>query len=130
VDSRCLLARATGRIDSATTLCSASCVFECSWYPARLRDFVAYADQGLLHWAIARHEMNSVVLESKRWNHPCDPSGDWVRKGLTCNDSLLKSITTGHPNASIVHFYGVYKLPSLLMAELCNSLIAKKNCQP
>jgi hypothetical protein len=96
----------------------------------RLRDFVAYADQGLLHWAIARHELNSVVLESKRWNHPCDPSGDWVRKGLTCNDSLLKSITTGHPNASIVHFYGVYKLPSLLMAELCNSLIAKKNCQP
>ncbi len=84
----------------------------------KLRNLVAYADQGILHWAIARTDAATSIQGNTRWACPCRPGTDWISQSLNGMQSLLSAIRNAHPGASIVHWYGVHKLTTILLEEL------------
>ncbi len=83
-----------------------------------LRNLVAYADQGILHWAIARTDTAEAIQGNTRWACPCRPGTEWISQSRTGSQGLLSAICDGHPEASIVHWYGVNKLTAILLEEL------------
>ena len=83
-----------------------------------LRHLVAYADQGLLQWALANTNRAHLVRADPQWNFPCRHETSWSASSKKEGVSLLEAIRRGHPGASIVHWYGQYKLSMLLLNEL------------
>lgn len=84
----------------------------------KLRELVTFADQGILNWAIVRNSLAGVVQTDTRWNSPCKHEGILLLDGHRDSESLLSTIRRLHTGATIVHWYGIYKLPSILVSEL------------
>jgi len=87
----------------------------------------AWADQGMLLWALHRTGQTQVVREDLAWNWPVHrsrpgaasgPSPSLLATAAASGHSVLEEIRRRYPEAKIVHWLGVYKLGRQLDEEL------------
>ena len=78
----------------------------------------AWADQGILLWALHRTGRTDCIQSDLTWNCPAGDSCNLIATALRDGQSILKEIERRYPHARIVHWLGVYKLARQLDAEL------------
>ncbi len=88
-----------------------------------LRHLIRWYDQGALLWAILRTENESHIRTCRNWNYPANPNGQLLARAVENKISLLDAIRAAHPDARIVHWFGLIKL-SVALNEEINQLFA------
>ena len=78
----------------------------------------AWADQGLLLWALHRTSQTRFIRQDLAWNWPAHAFSDLLASTLRGGHSMLEEIRRRCPDAKIVHWLGVYKLARQLDAEM------------
>jgi hypothetical protein len=78
----------------------------------------AWADQGLLLWALLRTGQSRIVRQDLTWNCPVRGFSDLLASAWRSGHSILEEIRQRYADAKIVHWLGVYKLAGQLDKEL------------
>jgi hypothetical protein len=82
------------------------------------RHLMRWYDQGAFLWAILKTHAETHISSEQKWNFPAKPVSIIIRHAIENRLSLLDAIRYFHPEASIVHWYGLYKLSIALNNEL------------
>ncbi len=78
----------------------------------------AWADQGMLLWALHRTKSTAAIQKDVTWNCPSKPVQNLIADAVENRCSVLDEIRNKHPGASIVHFLGEGKLSQQMADEL------------
>jgi hypothetical protein len=84
------------------------------------RHLMRWYDQGALLWAIAKTGLEAHVKSDQTWNYPAKPVPGFLRDAVRDRQSLLESIRDAHPEARVVHWFGLNKLSVALDQEVRN----------
>lgn len=91
-----------------------------------LRHLFRWYDQGALLWAILRTHNEHFIRGSKKWNYPANPNGTLLQHAIGNSVSVIDTIRTMHPNAGIVHWFGLLKL-SISLDDEVNALFTNRS---
>jgi len=78
----------------------------------------AWADQGMLLWAVHHTKSTDVIRQDMAWNFPSQGTSDAIRRAVQNERSILDEIRSDYPEANIVHWLGPNKLSKQLVDEL------------
>jgi hypothetical protein len=84
------------------------------------RHLMRWYDQGALLWAISKTRAEAHVRSEQTWNYPAKPVPGFLRHAVRDRRSLLESIRDAHPEARVVHWFGLNKLSVALDQEVRN----------
>jgi hypothetical protein len=73
---------------------------------AKVREAIAWHDQGALIWAIQKTGMEHRVLKTTRWNL-CAIHTKLVQQPVAWNDDFLANVRAQVPDADLIHWNGV-----------------------
>lgn len=82
------------------------------------RQFVDWADQGLLLWSILRNNAVKYIQQSLHLNQPVFSKPTLLGDSIAAGRTLLEQISFEFPQASVAHFLGPNKLSRQLDDEL------------
>lgn len=85
---------------------------------AEKRQFVDWADQGLLLWSLLRNNATQFIQQSLNWNQPVFAQDSLLGDSIAARHTLLTQISTQFPDCTIAHFLGPNKLSRQLDDEL------------
>ncbi len=78
----------------------------------------AWADQGLLLWAVHRHAATRFIRDSLTANRPVFNEPDLLAATVNKQETLLSLLSERFPDDTIIHFLGPHKLSRQLDAQL------------
>ena len=93
------------------------------------RHLLRWYDQGALVWAISKTGLHAHVATDQAWNYPAKPAADVLRHAVGGRRSVLASIRDLHPEARIVHWFGLNKLSVALDREI-RELFVCRDAEP
>jgi hypothetical protein len=79
-----------------------------------LQSFSAWADQGLLLWAVHRMGMKRHIHQDLAFNQPIFQEPELLYGAVRHGHNLLTEFRQRFPDASILHFLGPHKLSKQL----------------
>jgi hypothetical protein len=83
-----------------------------------LRHLIRWYDQGALLWSILRTENEQSIQKCRKWNYPANAANPLISIAAHHEMSLLEAIRATHPDAGIVHWFGLIKLSVALNDEI------------
>ena len=89
-----------------------------------LRHLIRWYDQGALLWAILRTENDSNIRDCHNWNYPANADGHLIASASENGASIVAAIRAKHPDARIVHWFGLIKLSVALNDEITRMFAA------
>jgi hypothetical protein len=89
------------------------------------RHLLRWYDQGALVWAICKTGLTDSVTTDQTWNYPAKPVSDVLRHAVGNHRSVLASIRDLHPDARIVHWFGLNKLSVALDREIRELFVSR-----
>ena len=84
------------------------------------RHLMRWYDQGALLWAISKTQSESHIVSEQTWNYPAKPVSGFLLQAVRDRQNLLEAIKGAHPDARIVHWFGLNKLSVALDQEVRN----------
>ncbi len=82
------------------------------------QSLVAWADQGILLWAIRRFGLSRCIRRTTEWNQPSGEQDDLIAGCLRGSHDLTTELRNRFPDALIVHWLGVHKLSKQLRDQI------------
>jgi hypothetical protein len=79
---------------------------------------IAWADQGLLVWALLRTGGADDIRQDLCWNYPSFEAGGLIASAAANRRTLLEEIQHRYPAAKIVHWFGIHKLSRQIQEEI------------
>jgi hypothetical protein len=89
----------------------------------------AWADQGMLLWALQYTGRTNCIDSHLGWNYPSGPVSRLLATSMTNGRSVLQEIGSRFPAARIVHWFGVHKLSQQLTSELEELFVNGARCE-
>ncbi len=84
------------------------------------RHLMRWYDQGAMLWAILKTGREGNIVSDQTWNYPAKPLTHMVRQATRNGQGILAAIREAHPEASLVHWFGMNKLSVALDNEIRN----------
>ena len=75
-----------------------------------LQSLSAWADQGLLLWALHATGNTHLIQQTLEWNQPVFSQPDLLASAVRSGRNLVRELKLRFPDASVVHFLGPHKL--------------------
>ena len=82
------------------------------------QSLVAWADQGILLWAIRRLGLSDRIRRTTEWNHPSGEQDDLIAGCLGASHDLSAELQQRFPGTLILHWLGVHKLSKQLRDQI------------
>lgn len=77
----------------------------------------AWADQGLLLWALHRNGATKLIDSNLQCNRPAFEQDGLLRSAFLSGETVLSELKRRFPDDTIVHFLGLHKLSKLLDSQ-------------
>lgn len=78
----------------------------------------AWADQGMLLWAVHQTGMVNAIQSELDWNFPAGQAPELIANAVNNRHSILDELCQKYPNANVAHWLGTGKLSGQLIDQL------------
>lgn len=89
------------------------------------RHLMRWYDQGALLWAISKTRLQARISTDQTWNYPAKPVSCILGHAVRNHRSVLASIRDVHPEARVVHWFGLNKLSVALDREVRELFVSR-----
>ena len=83
-----------------------------------LRPLCAWADQGMLLWAVHQVGEAKAIRTELEWNYPAGRAPGLIENAVQQRHSILEEIRCHYPQAKVAHWLGGDKLSGQLIDQL------------